>query len=107
MSREKHVALSAKQLKEKCGIDADMDLLNNIAKGLGIALMGDDSSLVSCGDASELETIKNGFMKKKLGLSDSDDLDGALNKACEDLGKSNPLKRRAAFYYLLTKHFGK
>ena len=107
MSREEHVALSAKQLKDKCGIDADMGKLDSIAKFMGIAAMGGDASLVAGTQESELETIKNSFLKGHLGLSDSDDLDGAIAKVNGMLGESNPLKQRAAFYYLLADHFGK
>ncbi|MEN8186947.1 MAG: DUF2853 family protein [Bacteroidota bacterium] len=107
MSREEHVALSAKQLKEKCNIDADMTLLDTIAKGLGIAAMGGDASLVAGNQETELQTIKDSFLKGKLGLSDGDDLDGAITKVNEMLGESNPQKQRAAFYYLLAKHFNK
>lgn len=107
MSREEHVALSAKQLKEKCGIEADMDKLDAIAKHMGIAAMGGDASLVAGQQESELQTIKDSFLKGYLGLSDSDDLDGAIAKVNEMLGASNPLKQRAAFYYLLSEHFNK
>ena len=43
---------------------------------------------------------------KKLSLQDGANLDAAIKKTCEALGASNPLKRRAAFYYLLCKEFG-
>ncbi|MGB5262974.1 MAG: DUF2853 family protein [Lutimonas sp.] len=106
MSKEEYIALSAKQLKEKCNIDADADLLEGIVKHLGIAALGGDASLVSCEQESELNTIKENFLMKKLGLQDGANLDAAIKKTCEALGASNPLKRRAAFYYLLCKEFG-
>ncbi|MFD1315655.1 DUF2853 family protein [Namhaeicola litoreus] len=106
MSKEEYIALSTKQLKEKCNIDADAALMEGIVKHLGIAAMGGDASLVSCEQESELKTIKESFLFKKLGLKDGASLDAAIKKACDALGSSNPLKRRAAFYYLLCKEFG-
>ncbi len=106
-TKEQYTKLSVDQLKEKLNIEADMDLMNAVVKHMGIAALGGDASLVSCGQDSEMETIKNSFLKGKLGLSDSDGLDAAVEKVCEELGKSNTQKYRAAFYYLLAKHFGK
>ncbi len=107
MSKEEQLRLSVLQLKEKLGIDADASLLDAVAKHLGVALLSDDASLVACGDDTERETIKEKFLKGKLGLTDSDNLDEAIEKVCNDMGKSNPQKRRIAFYYLLAKHYRK
>ena len=107
MSKEEQIRLSVSQLKEKLGIDADVSLIDAVAKHLGVALLSDDASLVACGDDSERETIKEKFLKGKLGLTENDNLDEAIEKICEDMGKSNPQKRRVAFYYLLAKHYGK
>jgi len=106
-TKEEYIKVNVEQLKEKVGVDADMDLLEAVVKHMGIAAQGGDASLVSCGQESELELIKEKFLKGKLGLSDGDDLDAAIAKVCEDLGHSNPQKYRAAFYYLLAKNYGK
>jgi len=44
---------------------------------------------------------------KKLGLSDSADLDKAIDSVLETYGKSNRNKYRAVVYYMLTTHFKK
>ncbi len=106
-TKEQYTKFCVEQLKEKVNIEADMDLIDAVVKHMGIAALGGDASLVSCGQESELETIKDSFLKKKLGLTDSDDLDAAIKKVCEDLGESNTQKYRGAFYYLLAKHYGK
>ena len=80
--------------------------MEGIVKYLGIAAMGGDASLVSCEQKSELKTVKENFLMKKLGLKAGAKLDAAITKTCEYLGKSNPVKRRAAFYFLLCKEFG-
>lgn len=106
-TKEEYIKLNVEQLKEKVNVDADMNQLEAIVKHLGIAAQGGDASLVSCGQESEKETIKDKFLKGKLGLTDGDALDAAIAKVCEDLGVSNTQKYRAAFYYLLAKHYGK
>ncbi len=101
------VALYAKELKDKAGIDADMDLLRKVSKGLGPSIYNVDSSKVSCSDPDELARVKTNFLMKKLGLADSDKLDAAIKEVCEQLGSSNRNKYRGMFYYLLTIKFGK
>ena len=94
-------------LKDKCGVTADKDLLTKVVIGLGPSVYNADASMVSGTDQKELETIKNNFLIKKLGLSASEDLDGAIDSVIEKYGRSNRNKYRAVVYYLLTKHFKK
>jgi len=105
--RDDLIAKYAKDLKEKCGMDANMDLLTKVTIGCGPAIYNDDASTVSGTDQSELDTVKNNFLIKKLGLSDSADLDAGIASVIETYGKSNRNKYRAVVYYMLTKHFGK
>jgi hypothetical protein len=55
----------------------------------------------------EIETVKTNFLMKKLGPSDSPDLDSAIDSVIETYGKSERNKYRAVVYYMLVKHFGK
>jgi len=105
--RDDLIAKYAADLKEKCGVNADMDLLTKVTIGCGPSIYNRDSSTVSSSDDKELATVKNNFLIKKLGLSESDDLDGAIDAVMEKYGKSTKAKHRAVVYYLLTKHFGK
>lgn len=101
---EKYVA----DLKNKCNIaNPDMTLLTNIAKSLGPSIYNRDSSIVATSDEDEVDTVRNNFLIKKLGLADDDKLDEALEKVIETYGRSNPNKQRVVMYYLLTQHFKK
>jgi hypothetical protein len=106
-ARDDLIAKYAKDLKEKCGMTPDMALLTKITIGCGPSIYNADASTVSGTQASELETVKNNFLIKKLGLKDGKDLDAALVSVLETYGKSNPKKHRPVVYYMLTKHFKK
>ncbi len=105
--RDDLIAKYAEDIKTKIGETPDMDLLTKVTIGCGPSIYNKDASTVSGSDQSELDTVKNNFLIKKLGLSDSQDLDGALAAVMEKYGKSNRNKYRAVVYYLLTKHFNK
>lgn len=81
--------------------------VKGIAKHLGIALRGKDSSLVSCSDKTELDRVRESWLKKKLALTDSDDdLDAAIGDVCTAM-KADHTKHRVTFYYLLAEKYGK
>ena len=105
--RDELIAKYAADLKDKCGMNPDMDLLTKVTVGLGPSIYNADSSTVSGSDESELATVKNNFLIKKLGLSDGSALDSAIDSVIETYGRSNRNKYRAVIYYMLVKHFGK
>ena len=105
--RDELIAKYADDLKTKCRVDPDMDLLTKVTIGCGPAIYNDDASTVASSDPSELETVKNNFLIKKLGLGDGPQLDAGIKAVVEQYGASNRDKYRAVVYYLLTKHFGK
>ena len=105
--RDELIEKYAADIKEKFGQDPDMDLLTKVAVGLGPAIYNLDASKVSGSDEKELNTVKNNFLIKKLGLSDSPQLMDAIHSVIEKYGKSEKNKHRAVIYYQLTKHFGK
>lgn len=105
--RDELIAKYAADLKDKCGVNPDMDLLTKVTIGCGPSIYNADAATVSSSDESELETVKNNFLIKKLGLSASDKLDDGINKVMDTYGRSNRNKYRAVVYYLLTKHFKK
>lgn len=84
-----------------------MGLLTKVTIGCGPAIYNDDASTVASSQDSELETVKNNFLIKKLGLADGPELMEAINAVVETYGKSERSKYRAVVYYMLTKHFGK
>ena len=105
--REELIQKYANDLRTKCNVNPEMDLLKKVTIGCGPAIYSDDASTVSATDPSEIETVRNNFLIKKLGLSDSPKLDEGINKVLNVYGQSNRNKYRAVVYYLLTKHFGK
>lgn len=105
--RDELIIKYAADLKDKCGVKVDMDLLTKVTIGCGPSIYNADAATVSGSDASELTTVKNNFLIKKLGLKDSPELDKGIAKVMDLYGKSNRNKYRAVVYYLLTKHFGK
>lgn len=91
----------------KAGVKVDAALLEKVTIGCGPAIYNADASTVSGTDPKELETVKNNFLIKKLGLKDGAELDKGIAAAIDTLGKSTKNKYRASFYYLLVKHFKK
>lgn len=93
---------------KKLNLSISDDLISKVAIGLGPVLYNKDTATVACGQAKELETVKNNFLKKKLGLSNDDsELDAAIKEVCEQLGTSNKSKYRVLFYALLAMKFNK
>lgn len=90
----------------KLGLKFDTDLLTKVTKGLGPSIYKADAETVSGSDKKELETVKNNFLIKKLGLTDGPKLDSAIDSVIEKVGKSNRNKYRAIVYYLLVKELG-
>ena len=107
MSKFQECLETYKKEFNELGVSFDEELLTKVAKGCGPSIYNRDASTVSGTDEAELATVKKNFLIKKLGLSESDDLDGAIAEVIEILGKSNINKYRAMFYYLLVKKFNK
>ncbi len=105
--RDELIEKYADDLKSKCGVKPDMDLLRKVTIGCGPSIYNRDASTVSATDKSELETVKKNFLIKKLGLKDGPKLDEAIDAVMDQYGRSTRSKYRAVVYYLLTKHFKK
>lgn len=91
----------------KYDADAAEDVIKKIVNHLGIALNSVDASLVACSDETERNTVRDSWLKKKLGLeADDAELDGKVNAVCETM-KEDKRKSRVTFYYLLAKAEGK
>ena len=105
--RDDLIATYADDLRNKCGMEPDMDLLRKVTIGCGPAIYDADASTVAAGQEHELETVKNNFLIKKLALNDGPQLMDAINSVIDTYGRSERNKYRAVVYYMLTKHFGK
>lgn len=106
-AREELITKYAADLKDKCGVTPNMDLLTKVTIGCGPSIYNADSSTVAGSQQSELDTVKKNFLIKKLGLADSPALDAGIQAVLEKYGKANKHKYRAVVYYLLTVHFKK
>ena len=105
--RDDLIAQYADDLKNKCGMTPDMDLLTKVTIGCGPSIYNADASTVAASQSAELETVKNNSLIKKLALRDGPELMDAINKAIDTYGRSERNKYRAFMYYMLVKHFGK
>jgi len=105
--RDELIAKYAQDLKEKCGIEPDMDLLTKVTIGCGPAIYNRDSATVSVSDEKECNTVKENFIHGKLGVDDETIADKTLNKAMDTYGRSTKNKYRAVIYYMITKDLNK
>ena len=101
--RSVRVAVFAKDAK------ADEAVVMTITKYLGASLNDKDAKYVACGDETERNTVRDNFLKKKLGLKDENEaLDAKVMAVCEEMKAAKQrMKDRVAFYYLLAKNEGK
>lgn len=86
---------------------ADDAAVAGLLKTYRLVLSKSDSQTVAYSDAAELARVRDNFVKKKLGVTDSDDsIDAAIKTVGETMHDSRS-KSRAAVYYLLADHYGK
>ncbi|CAM2943540.1 DUF2853 family protein [Flavobacterium frigoris] len=106
-ARDELIVKYAADLRDKCGISPNMDLLTKVTIGCGPSIYNADSATVAGSQQVELDTVKNNFLIKKLGLADGANLDAGIDAVMEKYGRSNKNKYRAVVYYLLAVHFKK
>ena len=81
--------------------------LDKMGKTYALVLSNKDSQFVACGDEGERNTVRENFLKKKLGLKNSDaDLNAAIDSVCATM-KDDRMKSRLDFYYLLAEKYNK
>ncbi len=105
--RDELIAKYADDLKAKCKMTPDMALLRKVTIGCGPSIYNADAETIAGLQAHELETVKENFLVRKLGLRDGPELLAAINSAIETYGRSETNKYRAVIYYMLVKHFGR
>jgi hypothetical protein len=104
---EQLVQTYVNEFENNLKMKVDKDLLTKVAKGLGPSIYNNDASKVSGSDSKELDTVKNNFLIKKLGLKNDSKLDDSINEVMIKMGTSNRNKYRAMVYYLLVVKFNK
>jgi hypothetical protein len=106
-ARDELIVKYTADLEGKCGVSPNMDLLIKVTIGCGPSIYNKDSATVAGSQQSELDTVKNNFLIKKLGLKEGPELDAGIDAVIEKYGRSNANKYRAVIYYLLAVHFKK
>lgn len=96
-----------KSKMDDMNLSYDEEKLIACTKACGPSIYNRDSETVSATSPSEMERVRNNYLIKKLGLSESDDLEGIMDYAIEKIGKSNRNKYRAIVYYLCSEKAGK
>ena len=82
---------------------ANEDVVRKIVNHCGIALNSEDARYVACSDESERATVRDSWLKKKLGLAaENADFDKKVLEVCT-LMQRDQKKNRVTFYYLLAK----
>lgn len=87
--------------------DADDQVIKAIVRYCGIALRNRDSALVSFSDKAETDRVKKSFCRKKMAMTDPDEVLDAGIAAVGERMKADRTKNRVTVYYLLAEHFGK
>ncbi len=85
----------------------DADVVASMEKTYRLVLSRQDTAVVAFSDEQERKTVRENFLKKKLGLTHPDD---ELDAAIEAIGakmKGATRKSRLTFYYLLADRFNK
>ena len=95
-----------KNIQERYDADASEEVVMTLTKYLGASLSNRDAKYVACGDEEERSTVRDAFLKKKLGLKDDNEvLDAKVMAVCAEM-KPQRMKDRVSFYYLLAKNEG-
>lgn len=92
-------------LEKNVQINAEDGKMLGIIKACGPSIYSADSETVSASDPEELNRVKNGFMKKHLGL-EGDEAEKVLDAAIDRYGRSNRNKYRACLYYIMADETG-
>lgn len=105
--RDEKIEKYAKDLKDKAGVEVDMALLTKVVIACGPTIYNADSETVGTSSAGELNTLRDNWVMKKLGVTDEGEAMGGIQKVIREYGRDDRRKYRASLYYMLTTHFGK
>lgn len=91
---------------ERIGMTVNADVLMGAVKACGPSIYNADSETVAGSDPEELSRVRDNFMAKRLGITDADAAQAALDEALDTIGRSNRTKYRAVLYYILATQTG-
>lgn len=101
MSKRDELISKYRKDLEALGVTVDAAMLDACVEACGPSIYNADGELVSSSSASELETVRKSFVEGRLGISDVDQGNAAIDAVIERYGRSNRQKYRAVVYYLL------
>lgn len=85
--------------------NADEAVVAKLEKTYALVLTKADARQISFSDETELKTVRENFVKKKLGVTDSDD---KIDAVVKEIGaKISGHKYRLTVYYMLADHYEK
>jgi outer membrane protein OmpA-like peptidoglycan-associated protein len=90
----------------KYAANVDENVVQAIVRYCGIALQSRDGQLVAMSDKKERELVRENYLKKKLGLTASDESLDADVLAVGEQMKADRTKNRVTVYYLLAERLG-
>ena len=98
------MAIPTKHLQDikKYDRSVDMRLANALYRRLAGTMARKDARLVAFSDAPEVARVRNGYIKKTLGIADRKKADAAC-QAVEKRMKKDRSKSRLTVYYLLAQ----
>jgi hypothetical protein len=105
--RDDLIAIYAEDLRDKCGIEPDMALLDRVTAACGPLIYDPHAATVDATDRADLDRIRRNYLMRKLGLDDGPELTEAIETVLELYGPSKPSRHRVVVYYMLAKHFGR
>lgn len=105
--RDDLIALYARELRDRCGMEPDPDLLTAVTLGCGPLIYHADTAVVSPEDAEDLARVRENFLVRKLDLMDGPELSDAIAAVLAAYGSSGARMHRAVVYYMLVKLFRK
>lgn len=90
---------------KKYSKSVDEAVVAKMERTYALVLRKPDSRLVSVSDPEEVKTVRQNFLKKKLGVTGTDEeLDAQIKQTG---AKIKGQKNRLTVYYLLAEHYGK
>lgn len=104
--REDLVRACAQDLRQKCGMAPEEELLDRVITACGPAAFSETGVVVDPVSDGEHAHIRSHFLVRKLGLKDGPALSDAIDAAFEAYPRQGERLLRPALYYLLVKYFG-
>jgi hypothetical protein len=105
--RDDLIAAYADDLRVKCGMEPDMELLDRVTTDCGPLIYSPVAATVDASDPAELDRIRHNFLMRRLGLDDGPELPEAIAAVLDTYGPDEPEKHRVVVYYMLVKLFGR